>query len=507
MTAKPKYCVGLSVLVAAYISWSQFALWLVPILQPRALPIWSPTGIGLAVVIIFGYRYWPGILVGEVVLATTLGIPMNAALGIGVGDTVEAMLGAYLLQRLKFDRRLTRLSDVWAFVTLAVLASPILGATIATMSLQWSQVAGLRPLTEVWWTWWIGDAMGVLLVAPMVLTWVSPSIRGWEWRQFIEVGVLGSVLMLLWILVFGGLVAPPIRYPLEYLFFPLVVWPAIRLGQPGSTLTIFVATAIILWDWSNGLGLIAAKGSLDSLLELQGFLGVLSVTGMALAAAINERLTAEKARDSAVLSERDRMARDIHDTLAQGFTGILMQLQAAEDVLAKDDTRTAQSHINRACELARSSLAEARRSVMALRPRALENAPLVEAIQHMVRKLTNGTDIRAEVLVLGKPQSLPPRWDEELLRIAQEALTNTLKHANASQFEVKLAYEAKAMQMRIRDDGVGFDPGLPNDGFGLVGMRERAERMNGQLSLVSSPGHGTEIRVVLPLVQAEREAA
>jgi signal transduction histidine kinase len=208
-----------------------------------------------------------------------------------------------------------------------------------------------------------------------------------------------------------------------------------------------------------------------------------------------------------VLAERNRMARDIHDTLAQGFTGIIMQLQAADDALARYSTDAVQSHIARATELARQSLSEARRSVLALRPRALEDVPLATAIQSMIRKLTDGTDITPEVTVLGKPWSLVTEWEDELLRIVQEALTNTLKHANASLFEVKLVFEGHGLQLEIRDDGIGFDPLPQYEGFGLMGMSERAKRIGGKLTLLGSLGKGTEIRVALPPGQTGTEAA
>jgi integral membrane sensor domain MASE1 len=296
LRGNPRYLAGLTVLVFAYLAWAQFSLWLAPIAQPCVPPIWPPTGIGLSVVIIFGYRYWPGILVGESALTASMGISVQVALGIGAGNTLEAMLGAYLLQRVRgFDRTLTRLSDVWAFVTLAALVAPTLGATIGSVSLGWGQISDLPRMTEIWWTWWLGDAVGALLVAPVLLTWTSTRLNRWRWHQIMEVSALVTLLILLGVLVFGGWVVPPVSYPLEYLFFPFVVWSALRLGQGGSTLTILVATVIAVWDWSHGLGPMAVEANLESLLELQSFLGVLSVTGMALAAAINERRAAEAA--------------------------------------------------------------------------------------------------------------------------------------------------------------------------------------------------------------------
>jgi hypothetical protein len=143
------------------------------------------------------------------------------------------------------------------------------------------------------------------LVAPVLLTWIAARLDDWTRPQIMELTALVALLILLGVLIFGGRFVPPVSYPPEYLFFPFVVWSALRFGQRGSTLTILVATAITIWDWSHGLGLVAIKADLASLLELQSFLGVLSVTGMVLAATMNERRAAEAAlrRRAAELQE------------------------------------------------------------------------------------------------------------------------------------------------------------------------------------------------------------
>ncbi len=208
---------------------------------------------------------------------------------------------------------------------------------------------------------------------------------------------------------------------------------------------------------------------------------------------------AEQGQQTAILQERNRIARDIHDTLAQGFTGIVVQLEAAEDALTKAPAQ-APLYIVRARDLARQSLSEARRSVWALRPQALEEGRLPGALEDLARQMTFGTSIHAEFYVHGKPQALAAEVESNLLRIGQEALTNILKHARASAARVELSFERRQVRLSVQDNGQGFDPGLPAvaDGFGLTGMRERAKGLGGQLTLSSRPGHGTEVVVVAP---------
>jgi signal transduction histidine kinase len=218
------------------------------------------------------------------------------------------------------------------------------------------------------------------------------------------------------------------------------------------------------------------------------------------------RLCAQS-RESAVMAERNRIARDIHDTLAQGFTGVILQLEAVEEARSQGLAAKAGEHLARAGELAREGLREARRSVWAIRPQALEEKDLCEALAGLIQKLTAGTPVRGQFIVKGEPRELPLEWEENLLRIGQEALTNALRHAQASEFNAQLAFGDEGIHFKLCDNGGGFNPAARYDGFGLQGMRERVEGMGGQLSIQSARGEGTAISIVLPLANAIRLAA
>jgi signal transduction histidine kinase len=213
------------------------------------------------------------------------------------------------------------------------------------------------------------------------------------------------------------------------------------------------------------------------------------------------RLSA-KNRESVLLAERNRVAREIHDTLAQGFTGVIAQLEAAKGAISQRKKVRASDHLDRAGELAREGLREARRSVQALRPQALEEKPLPAALQDLIERMTTGVTMQAKLTLDGKPQNLPPEWETNLLRIGQEVLTNALRHARAKQFDVLLVFESHEIRLNLRDDGRGFDPTQRHEGFGLQGIRERIEAMGGQFTIQSSEGRGTFVSVVLPLTRA-----
>ena len=223
---------------------------------------------------------------------------------------------------------------------------------------------------------------------------------------------------------------------------------------------------------------------------------------------------AEQEQQNAVLHERNRMAREIHDTLAQGFTGIGLQLEAAEWEVTRAPDK-ALARLARARDLARQSLQEARRSVWALQPEALLHGDLPSVLRRHAQQMTQGTPVRTEVRVSGQTHPLSPEVETHLLRIGLEALTNTLKHARASRVVVDLTYEPERVRLSARDDGQGFDPEAPvpsngtnsgGGGFGLRTMRERAARIGAELTISSCPGAGTEITVAAPVAAPARPA-
>jgi len=224
-----------------------------------------------------------------------------------------------------------------------------------------------------------------------------------------------------------------------------------------------------------------------------------------------------QAREAGVLAERQRMAREIHDTLAQGLAGIITQLEAAqqaglrapaEAAWGRPDTGAREAdwerRISNAARLARESLAEARRSVRAVRPEALENTKLPEALTEVADRWSAINGVRATVTTTGNAQGLHPEVEVTLLRVAQEALANVAKHANASRVGITVSYMDDVVTLDVRDDGVGFRLPGPWDpasgGFGLTTMRQRVQRLAGQLAIESEPGSGTAVSASVPAI-------
>ncbi|MBW4421515.1 MAG: PAS domain S-box protein [Myxacorys californica WJT36-NPBG1] len=207
----------------------------------------------------------------------------------------------------------------------------------------------------------------------------------------------------------------------------------------------------------------------------------------------------KQAEAASILEERNRMAREIHDTLAQAFTGILAQVGAANQVLT-DDVEATGAHLDLIKELARTGLTEARRSVVALRPQLLEEGSLQSALHRLVAQTRAAAmDTTLHYEIEGAVYALPTEVESNLLRMGQEALTNAIKHANADEIRVELIYDRDQVCLRVKDNGQGFGVGsIPSsEGFGLLGMSERAERIGAQLTIRSQPGQGTEMIVTV----------
>jgi signal transduction histidine kinase len=262
---------------------------------------------------------------------------------------------------------------------------------------------------------------------------------------------------------------------------------------------VLIASAFTFFSWLMDAQTERRKAIIDELAEANEKLEAT----LAENAGLHAQLLAQ-AREAGVLDERQRMAGEIHDTLAQGLTGIVTQLQAADQLRDRPDE--AGRHLDAAARLARESLAEARRSVQALRPQPLEDARLPDALGDVVRRWSTVTGVTAEVATTGTARPLHPDIEVALLRTAQEALANVAKHADAQRVRLTLSYMEDLVTLDVRDDGVGFDPGHPradgDGGFGLTAMRRRLDRVAGALEIESEPGGGTAVSASVPAIPA-----
>jgi PAS domain S-box-containing protein len=257
--------------------------------------VWPPTGIALAALLLYGYRLWPGIALGALLANATANAPLAVAAGIAIGNTLEALVGAWLLRSMVRYPALGQVKDVLRLVVLAAGGSTMVSATIGATSLC---LGGVKPWTAypaMWSVWWLGDAMGNLVVAPLLLTWADWRRLSWRPRRVVEAGALLLGLAAMSLLVFAGPTAFFSFHPLAYTVFPFMIWAALRFGQPAATLTTFVASGMAIWGTVSGYGPFAATTTHQSLILVQVFMGVVSVTALILGAVTIEREQAKQA--------------------------------------------------------------------------------------------------------------------------------------------------------------------------------------------------------------------
>lgn len=246
------------------------------------------------------------------------------------------------------------------------------------------------------------------------------------------------------------------------------------------------------------VGWICVRSSKADLAELENKIHLAEALAGQATLAVQMARLGDQAREAAVLSERNRIARDIHDTLAQGFTGVVINLEAAHRTLRKDNLEVALEHIEHARGLAKACLDEARISVRALRPDTTQVSNLNQAIHAQLDRVTS-TGVKGDIVVTGAAVSMSREVDAELTRIVQESITNVLKHAHARHVVITLAFGADTLNLTVQDDGVGFDPDCHHDGFGLLGMHERAQRIGARLNVHSVPSRGTRVDTIVAL--------
>ncbi|NRQ31014.1 sensor histidine kinase [Nonomuraea sp. NN258] len=341
-----------------------------------------------------------------------------------------------------------------------------LAATVSVLRLGPDPVTvGALAVIAAWYGWFVARRPGLL-----------ERLHPMGWHLLVLLGLLFVLISrdpLFEIMVFGMVALPYVMLPY-------------RWGHVGAVLLVLVAAQ--------------ASGRIEEavrqpvvLAVLAGNFALVIVMGTFVQALVKH---GEQARTVGTLEERARLAREIHDTLAQGFSGIITQLEAAEQAGAEPEAVRARIAV--AKRLARESLNEARRSVEALRPEPLEHAELPEALSAVAERWSDGIGVPVSVAVDGEPRRLPREVETTVLRAAQEALANVAKHAKAGRAALTLSYMDDQVTLDVLDDGAGFDPGAAAGGYGLVAMRERAERSGGTVIVESTPGEGTALCLSIP---------
>jgi PAS domain S-box-containing protein len=311
-----RYLAFLVMVAIVYFAAAELGLSLASV-HTNVSPVWPPTGIAIASLLVFGRRISMGVFLGAFAANLWTGVSTATAAGIATGNTLEALTAIYLLQRDKnFSKSLDRIADVIKFTLLTVFFSPMVSATIGNLSLALGGAARWTDFPELWLTWWLGDGFGALVVAPFLLAWSVPLPKKVKWQRVAEGTVLLTLLFVTAMMAVGGWFPGGVKdYPLAHLAFPFLIWAALRFDQRMLTTAIVLLAGTAIWGTAHGFGPFIRRTPNESLLMLQIFLGLSSLMALVLFAVISERKKAEE------------------DKLRLG-TQVEVQRQRVEDIVA-----------------------------------------------------------------------------------------------------------------------------------------------------------------------------
>jgi signal transduction histidine kinase len=464
---------------------------------------WPATGVGIAVLYLGGLRWWPGVLLGDLLSREFTQLPLATALAETAGNMARALLAVLILQRLVGRRAaMDRLEHVGA-VFAAVAVGEALSATVAMLALRVGGVIDVTDMGVFWRSWWLGGVAGGLVVVPLALAWAHPRASVWRGRRAAEGALMLAAVIGL------SLIALSAQQPLTYMVFPGFIWAALRFGPQGATLAVTIGAVIAVLATSYEQGAFVELSPTDSALNLQLYIVFAALTTLCLAAIVSERRRAalelaesHRREGERAALERQRIARDLHDSVSQSLFSTTLHVRTAQRALEQEQLNASGpvgEELGEIGQLTRGALAEMRALILELRPGALAEEGLVAALSKQAAALSAREGLVIEVDGPDARLPLGPEVEEQLYRLGQEALANVVKHARASSATVRIAANDDTVTIEVHDDGRGFDPAAVGpEHFGLRSMRGRVADLGGRLEITSTPGGGTVLRVEVP---------
>jgi signal transduction histidine kinase len=506
--------------LAAYVATGEAGL-LLGAVSGFATLVWPPTGIALYALLRFGYHSWPGIFIGAFLVNTLAGAPVPVATAMAVGNTLEALTAAFLLRRIGFADDLGRIRDVLYLVLLAAIASTVVSATIGVGSLWLGGSIGPSAVPRTWLAWWIGDALGDLIVAPFLLV-VTAKAEGERDGRLLE-RALFLLVLIAWAAFLFVVPLPPIagsfvRRP--YMLFPVLIWGALRFAQRGTVTAILILSLVAVTATVLGRGLFVEPTLVESLFSLQLFMAVATVTMLVLGAAIEERRRAIRAREDFISIASHELRTPLSTlqlqiAMARKRAGPESGKPVAIDGVARQ--------VDRLTILVENLLDVSR--VMAGRlVLDLDAVDLAAVVEDAVERLRVELSLARCELTLDLERCCVGRWDRlRLEQVVTNLLSNAAKYGAGSPIAVRVTRNGDGAVLSVRDHGAGISPAdqrrifdrferavshrrVSGLGLGLWITRQIVTALGGTISLSSELGRGTELTVALPLTAGESTA-
>jgi signal transduction histidine kinase len=530
-----RYALAIATLAIVYVVAARAGLMLDAVAGFATL-VWAPSGLALATLLILGPGLWPGVFIGAFLANLLTGAPVILALGIGAGNTLEAVLAVYALRRIRgFQVSLERLADVIGLIVLAAGLSTMVSATIGVATLYLGGIASPGQLGETWRAWWLGDLIGDLLVAPVLLVWAGGARRLADPKRPVETLALAIAVIAASLLIFGGAAGIPTstgKLAQAYMFFPLLIWAALRFGQRGGITTAFTVSVIAIWGTALGHGPFVRPALHQSLIALQAFMGVAAATFLVLGATISERRRAEeemriahtraaeanraKAEFLAVMSHELRTPLNAIsgyvDLLSLGVDGALTEKQQVSLTRIQLNQQHLLSLIDDVLSFAKI---EAGRLNVDVQTVLVHD--VIATLEALVRPQLERKDLTFSSQ--SRDDALLVRADPDKVRqILLNFLANAIKFTpEGGRIQVGADHYREFVRIWVSDTGIGipsdliahvFEPFFqveqgttrryPGIGLGLAIARDLANAMNGEVRLESTAGKGTTISLLLP---------
>lgn len=488
---------------------ARFGLCLDPV-SGFATLVWPSTGLALAALLLFGIRLWPGLFVGAFVVNLEVGATPIGALGIAVGNTSEALLGAYLMKRYGAEHgAFNRVRHVLALVLGAAVTSTVVSATVGVAALSLAGIiSSVSEAVTTWRAWWLGDAIGDLVTAPLLLTWAPRQVRVRSMGRRLEAGALVSLLALVSIRIFfgpAGAIEPLVQ---PYAIFPLLVWAALRFEMHGATLATALTSAIATWGTADGRGPFASESLSASLLPLQSFMGFAALTPLIIAGVTLERANAIRMRDSILAFVSHDLKNPIHAlVMSAEILNRKLPLEPVEKHHALTK-RCADSMLRLIADLL--DIAALESGQLALEPRDDDMRALAMEAIELARPLAGA---RTFTLVASEP--IMVRCDRaRVLQVLSNLVGNAIKFS-AEGSTITLAIEKLpcSVQVSVHDSGRGIEAiELPHvferfwrkgatgagTGLGLFICKGIVEAHGGRIWAESKVGEGSTFFFTVP---------
>jgi signal transduction histidine kinase len=485
-----RYALGLIALPLAYYG-SAKSGYVLDFAGPVAAILWLPVGVAISFLYLGGWRYWPGVLIGDLLANDYHALPIGSALGQTCGNMLEVLIATALMRRLIRDGApLATIANLGRMLG-AIAAGVAVSATVGALSLRLGNVIDTDGIPNTWRTWWLGDFCGAVVVVPLAVAWHRPPPRSWWKARGPELAFMVVAVAALSEFAFRE------NTPATYIVFPALIWSALRFGPYGATVAIAVAAGFTAWNTSHLLGPFVFDSFTRSVLNTQLYIGVAAISTLCLAVVVSEReqfarmLHASRARLVASSDvQRRRIEQELHDAVQQRLIALAGSLGRAARQ-ARQDPDQPPGLFDEADAVLSVTIDELRAIAHGIHPAVLSDLGLARAIRSLARHST------VPITLLALPSvRFDATTEATAYHVVDEAVGNAQRYACATSIFVRAVAAPPHLNVEVYDDGIGG--ACEPVGSGLQGLRDRVEAVGGTLRIESPIDGGTLVAAAIP---------